>query len=134
MTQGSRVPLRQASLALAAVVVAAAAPAFAQSDRQIDPLHAGQQLDPSHIPDAPLPKPRNATSDVSATEPTAAEQRQVRKMASAIFAKPGAAARAADKAAPPNNADIPPAEPKPEWLAKDPVGPGGAGVQVKSPF
>jgi hypothetical protein len=130
MTQGIRVPLRQASLALAAVVMAAAAPALAQSDS----LHADQQVEPWHTPEGPPPKPRNATSDASATEPTAAEQREVRKMASAIFAKPGAAARAADKAAPPNNADIPPAEPKPEWLAKDPVGPGGAGVQVKSPF
>jgi hypothetical protein len=29
---------------------------------------------------------------------------------------------------------VPPAQPKPEWLAEDGVHPGGEGLQVKTPF
>jgi hypothetical protein len=118
------------TLALAVAVMAAAGPALAQSspdarlERQVGPW----------TPAPPTEKPHNATSSAEATEPTPAEQREARKLATAIFAAPAAGQRAADKAAPPSTANVPPAQPKPEWLAEDGVRPGGDGLQVKTPF
>ena len=117
-------------LAVAAAVMAAAAPALAQLG---DP-RADERVEPWRNPEPPPGKPRNATSSTSATEPTAAEQREARKLATAIFAAPAAGQRAADKVAPPSAAKVPPASPKAEWLAEEKVGPGGEGVQVKTPF
>ena len=132
MTQVPRLPLALSSLgvACAMAVLATAAPALAQPSDQRDPDH----VEPWHSPAPPPAKPRNATSDTSAAEPTPTEQREARKLATAIFAAPSAGQRAADKAAPPNAANVPPAQPKPEWLADDKLGPGGEGVQVKAPF
>ena len=140
MTQVPRLPsrsyasgplaLRSLGLALAVAVMAAAAPALAQP---VDPRNP-DRAEPWHSPEPPAAKPRNATSDASATDPTPSEQREARKLATAIFAAPSAGQRAADKAAPPSAANVPPVPPKPEWLAEDKVGPGGEGVQVKTPF
>ena len=130
MTQGSFVAFRRLAFAAAGLLILAqAGPAPAQVDPQ-----TAVRAEPWHDPNGTTAKPKTATSSPSATEPNAAEQRETRKLAGAIFAKPGAAARAADKAAPPNTADIPPAQPKPEWLASDGLRPGGEGVQVKTPF
>lgn len=131
MTQRSFGPFRMPALmAIALVAVAAASPALAQlTDPRVD-----ERVEPWRGPAAPPGKPRNATSSVSATEPTAAEQRQARKLATAIFAAPAAGQRAADKAAPPAAAKVTPASPKAEWLADDKLGPGGEGLQVKTPF
>ncbi|THD59405.1 hypothetical protein [Phenylobacterium sp.] len=77
------------------------------------------------------------TSDLSATRGptvTPAEQRSTRTLASAIFAKPGAAQKAADKAASANDPVIPPGEPKSEWLPDQSVKVGGKGLQVTAPF
>jgi hypothetical protein len=121
---------RPLALALAGAVIAVAVPALAQPgpdarlERQVGPW----------TPAPPADKPRNATSSAEATEPTAAEQREARKLATAIFAAPSAGQRAADKAAPPSAANVPPAQPKPEWLADDGVHHGGEGLQVKAPF
>jgi hypothetical protein len=118
------------ALALAVAVMAAAGPVLAQPspdarlERQVGPW----------TPAPPAEKPRTATSSAEATEPTASEQREARKLATAIFAAPAAGQRAADKAAPPSTANVPPAQPKPEWLAEDGVRPGGEGLQVKAPF
>ena len=130
MTKVPRVPFRPLTLALTVVVMAAAVgPALAQvTDPRTD-----ERVEPWRGPEPPPGKPRNATSSTSATEPTAAEQREARKLATAIFAAPSAGQRAADKAAPPAAAKVPPAQPKAEWLADEKLGPGGEGVQVKTP-
>jgi hypothetical protein len=110
-------------LAAASILTIGALPAFAQTS-PFEPRT-------DHAP----PKPRNATSDLEATAPTAEEQRETRALASAVFAKPAAAARAADKAAPVTTPDLAsPVQPKPEWSAKDGVQIGGKGLQIKSPF
>jgi hypothetical protein len=138
MTQVTRAPLRSHAmrpLALAITVAAmvTAAPALAQQPTQPTDARAPDRIDPWRSPEAPAGKPRSATSDLSATDPTPAEQREARKLATAIFAAPSAGQRAADKAAPPSAAAVPPAQPKAEWL-EDKVGPGGDGLQVKTPF
>jgi hypothetical protein len=131
MTQRPFGPVRTpAMLALTLVAIAAAGPALAQAGDQ----RADTRVEPWSAPEAPPGKPRTATSSTSATEPTPAEQREARKLATAIFAAPGAGQRAADKAAPPSTAKVPPAQPKAEWLAADGVRPGGDGLQVKTPF
>ncbi len=118
------------ALALAVAVMAASAPALAQPNPEVRP---DSQVGPYRSP--PLPaKPRNVTSSAEATAPTATEQREARKLATAIFAAPAAGQRAADKAAPPSTADVPPAQPKPEWLVEDGVHAGGEVLQVKAPF
>jgi hypothetical protein len=124
-------PLAFGSLgaAFAVAVLASAGPALAQATNR-DTEH----VEPWRTPEAPAGKPKTATSDTSATAPTPSEQREARKLATAIFAAPSAGQRAADKAAPPSAADVPPAQPKPEWLTPDGVQPGGAGLQVKAPF
>ena len=136
MTQITRAQFRPLTVlpvgaAFAVAVMAAAGPALAQQP--------SEQRDPDHVetwrsPEPPPGKPRTATSSLSATAPTDAEQREARKLATAIFAAPAAGQRAADKAAPPSAANVPAAPPKPEWLAEDKVGPGGEGLQVKTPF
>ena len=42
--------------------------------------------------------------------------------------------RAADKVAEANGPPIPPAEPKPEWVAKDGLQVGGKGMKITTPF
>jgi hypothetical protein len=83
----------------------------------------------------PAPK-APATSTLEATAPTAAETREAQALTAAIFAKPAAAARAADKVAAENQPDLAPAavQPKPEWSAEEGLRPGGKGVEIKTPF
>jgi hypothetical protein len=131
MTQAPRVPTQLLAVAAALALAAVAGSALAQP--------ASQDRDQDHVeawrsPEPPPGKPRTATSSISATGPTEAEQREARKLATAIFDAPSAGQRAADKAAPPAAAKVPPASPKAEWLADEKVGPGGEGLQVKAPF
>lgn len=118
-----RTPLVMLGSALAAIALASSARAQTQTD---DP-------EPWRSPQGPAAKPR-ATSSLNATKPTAADQHQSRMLAGAIFAKPGAAQRAADKAAAANTPPIPPTDPKREWLAEPGVRLGGEGLQVSKPF
>jgi hypothetical protein len=116
-------------LALAAVLgLAASSQAFAQATPSDDP-------EPWRNPSqgAPPAKP-HATSSLEATKPTAADQRQSRALAAAVFSRPAAAHRAADKASAANTPPIPPTDPKPEWLGEQGVHFGGEGVQVSKPF
>jgi hypothetical protein len=135
MSQVTRIPpypraLGPLAAAVAVAGMAAAGPALAQASNP----NADQRVEPWRGPEPPAGKPRTATSSASATEATPAEQREARKLATAIFAAPGAGQRAADKAAPPSTANVPPAQPKAEWLADEGVRAGGKGLQVKAPF
>ena len=123
--------MRWTGLALFALV-AAASPALAQLQTQnrAEPWRA-----PTDQPGSrPLDNRARVTSDASATEPSPAEQRQARLLAAALFAKPGAAQRAADKAAPAVPPDYAEVQPKPEWTDTAGVAPGGRGVKVTRPF
>jgi hypothetical protein len=74
------------------------------------------------------------TSDETATQPTAAEQRKARALAAAIFAKPAAAQRAAENAAPEPEPEWAAQQPRAEWTDKSGVAPGGRGVKATTPF
>ena len=112
-----------AGLAVTAILAAYAPSSFAQPDPFQPALDHAQ------------PKPRAATSDLLASAPTPAEQRETRALAGAVFAKPAAAARAADKAVAATQPDLtPPVQPKPEWANKDAVQVTGKGLEIKSPF
>ena len=99
------------------------------------PFAAIAQITPGvALSDQPLPVPPKVTSTEAAQTPTTAEQRDARKLASAVFAKPAAVQRAAEKADAANQPDLNKVEPKPEWTA--PTGPliGGKGLEIKTPF
>lgn len=127
MTESAtRTALRLA--ATAALALVAAGHAVAQSQNG-DP-------EPWHNPaqGAPPVKP-HATSSLEATsKPAASEQHQSRALAAAVFSRPAAAQRAADKATAANIPPIPPTDPKPEWLGESGPRFGGEGVQVTKPF
>jgi hypothetical protein len=96
---------------------------------------AAAQIEPGlPLSDQPLPVPPKVTSTEAAQTATAAEQRDARKLATAVFAKPAAAARAAEKVDAANQPDLSKIEPKPEWSV--PAGPqiSGKGLQIKTPF
>lgn len=113
-----------AGLALVTGLAMRALPAVAQP---VDPFRPVTNQAP--------PKPKNATSDLDATALSPAEQRETRALASAVFAKPAAAARAGDKAVAAAQPDLAPTvQPKPEWSTRDGVQLGGKGLQIKSPF
>jgi hypothetical protein len=136
MTQSTsgpiRKPARLATAALTAAILAAhALPAFAQaSSAQNSPSQANTWRSPDSAPVAPR-KP--VTSSLEATAPTPAEQREARTLAAALFARPAAAAAAADKAVPITEAEAAPLERKPEWDNKG-LQFGGKGLLFKSPF
>ncbi len=94
---------------------------------------AAAQITPSPLNDDPPPTPPKVTS-TEAAQATAAEQRDARKLATAVFAKPAAAARAADKADAANQPDFNRIEPKPEWSAQSGPQISGKGVEIKTPF
>ena len=131
MTQLTSGPIRRpASLVpaalTAAILAACALPAFAQV--------ATYPADTWRSPDAAPVAPRKpVTSSLEATDPTPAEQREARALAAALFARPAAAAQAADNAVPISQADATPVEPKPEWANKG-LHFGGKGLLFKSPF
>lgn len=126
MTQSASGPIRvpasfgRAAL-LAAMLTAGALPALAQ-------------VETWRSPSAAVPPRQNVTSSLEATAPSATEQREARALAAALFAKPGAAARAADKAVPVTQFDAAAVQPKPEWAARDGLQFGGKGLLFKSPF
>lgn len=111
-----------ARLALAAALGLCALPAFAQTT---DPFTAPVEGAP--------PKPRTATSSLGATAPTPAELHDARTLATAVFARPGAAKAAADKATAAAAADVPPAPAKSDWTPTG-VQLGGKGLEIKAPF
>jgi hypothetical protein len=101
---------------------------------------AKDAYDTSHVPGEPsLAIKPPVTSDISATQgpgpATPLEQRETRTLASAIFSKPGAAQKAADKASAANDPVIPPTDPKAEWFGdQQNVKVGGKGLLVTAPF
>ena len=99
------------------------------------PAAAQQAVEPWRTPvDAATPNRAHVTSSEAATAPSASEKREAKALAVAVFAKPAAAQRAADKVETATTQAISPADPKPEWVAKDGVGFGGKGMQVTTPF
>src|SRR5258708_39033807 len=117
----TRIALLRSAAALAAAL-AVATPA------------AAQVFEPKRTPtDEGAPNRAHVTSDLDATKPSPSEQREARALAVAVFAKPAAAQRAADKVAEANGPPIPPAEPKPEWVAKDGLQVGGKGMKITTP-
>jgi hypothetical protein len=125
MSSTSPIVLSFCSAAVAATVLAAW-PASAQDD-----------IVPGRGADISLEaRPRAATSDLAATTPVAtpAQQRQARTLSMAIFAKPGAAAKAAAKVDAANQPDLAAVKPKAEWTDDRGVALGGKGVEFKAPF
>jgi hypothetical protein len=115
------------------VVTAAASGAWAQTtaESRAEPWRAPVDQTGSQVSD----NKDRTTSGEGATQPSAAEQRAARNLASAVFAKAGAAQRAAEKAAPEQTPDLGAVQPKPEWTGdKSGVGVGGKGVEIKQPF
>jgi hypothetical protein len=132
MTQSMSARLRYAAFGAAAIFLSTAAGAHAQQDQWRGP----DDTAPLHAPEnAPLPP--HATSSLDATKTTAAtltQQRETRNLATAVFAKPAAAQRAADTAAAAYAPPIAPAAPKPEWVGEDGVHFGGKGLELTTPF
>lgn len=126
MTQLKSVHVHRAAIA-AAILLGAAASAHAQLPK--DSMAGEPWRAPSYTPPTP-----HVTSSLDATKPPAPDQRQVRTLATALFAKPAAAQRAADKAAAAGEPSIPPAPPKAEWLQDDGLHHGGDGLEVSAPF
>ena len=117
---------RAAAIVLLLLVVAAPAAAQPQEEPWRPPIDPSSQVTANRD---------RTTSGPAATAPSPAEQREARVLAGAVFAKPAAAERAADKAAPVVEPDLGQVQPKPEWTSQSGgVGIGGKGVQVKTPF
>lgn len=122
--------LRQVALMATVILLGAGAIAHAQIVKNNDDVEPWRT--PSH--DAPPP---HATSSLDATKTTAAtltQQRETRTLATAVFATPAAAQRAADKAAAAYEPPIAPAAPKAEWLNEDSVHFGGRFLELTAPF
>jgi hypothetical protein len=84
--------------------------------------------------DEAAPNRKPVTSGDSTAKPASpAEQREAKALAVAVFAKPAAAKKAAEKVEDANAPAIAPAEPKPEWVDKG-LQVGGKGLQVTKPF
>jgi hypothetical protein len=102
------------------------------------PAVAQPEVEPWRSPSPAVPEKPKATSDISATAQTAttpAQQREAKALSTAVFAKPAAKAKAAQKIDDANQADLSAVQPKAEWAEdKSGVGVGGKGVQIKAPF
>jgi hypothetical protein len=102
------------------------------------PASAQDVVDPGRGADAALgAKPRTATSDLAATTPVATptERRETRALTAAIFAKPGAAAKAAEKVDAANQPDLSAVQPKPLWTEeKNGLGVDGKSIKLTEPF
>jgi hypothetical protein len=116
-------------LAGVAALALGATPALAQPTNNSD----NQEPWRSPVQGAPTSKP-HVTSSLEATGPAPQDAHQSRALAAAIFSRPAAAQRAADKASAANAPRITPADPKPEWLTDQGVRFGGEGVEVSRPF
>ena len=82
-------------------------------------------------------RPRAATSGLGATAPvsTPAQRREAHKLAAAVFAKPGAAARAAQRVDAATQPDLSLVQPRAEWTEDHGgVGLGENGVEIRTPF
>jgi hypothetical protein len=131
MTQPMSARLRCAALAATAIFFGVGATAHAQELRR-----EAANVEPWHTPDH-APPPPHATSSLDATKAPVAtpeQQRETRTLATAVFARPAAGQRAADKAAEAYAPPIPPAEPKAEWLADEGVHLRGKGLELSAPF
>ena len=119
----------RAQVAILAVFVLSASAAEAQpATNRAEPWRGPADLTTTRAAD----NKARVTSGETATAPSAAEQREARALAAAIFAKPAAGQRAADKASPDVAPDWAAVHPREEWTDK--VAPGGRGVKVTRPF
>jgi hypothetical protein len=102
------------------------------------PASAQPEVEPWRPPEpAVVAEPRKATSGIEATKrvPTPTEQRQAHALTMAIFAKPGAAARATARVDAANQPALSDGQPRTDWTAdKGGVGMGGQGVEYRKPF
>jgi hypothetical protein len=102
------------------------------------PAAAAQSEPPWRDPGLATPDKPRATSDLSAATQTAttpAQQRDAKALATAVFAKPAAKAKAAQKLDDANHPELAAIPTKPEWSGPPSgVGLGGKGVQIKTPF
>jgi hypothetical protein len=132
MTQSMSVRFRQVAFAATAMLLSAASLAHAQDQRRAD-----DNVESWHAPAQP-PAPPHVTSSLDATTTTAStltQQRESRTLATAVFAKPAAAQRAANKAAEAYEPAIPPAAPKSEWLTEEGVHFSGKSLlKLSAPF
>jgi hypothetical protein len=132
MTQSTSIRFRHVAFAAVAMLLSAGSIAHAQDQRRAD-----DNVESWHAP-AQAPILPHATSSLDATTTTAAtltQQRESRTLATAVFAKPAAAQRAADKAAEAYEPAIAPAPPKTEWLSEDGVHLGGKrALTLTAPF
>ncbi len=99
---------------------------------------AQPEVEPWRPPEpAVIAEPRKATSGIEATKraPTPTEQRQAHALTMAIFAKPGAAARATARVDAANQPALSSGQPRTDWTAdKGGLGMGGQGVEYRKPF
>jgi len=120
----------------ASLAVFGAAPAFAQPPPAPPPEeHAEPWRGPTDQPGMKAAENRaRVTSDVAAAGPSASEQKEARALAAAVFAKPAAGQRAADKVGPDATPEwaVPP--PRSEATEKAEIAPGGRGVKLTKPF
>ena len=127
--------MTQTSIRLASSLALATALGLAMTGHALAQTTAGDAPEPWRNPAQGAPPARpHATSSLEATKPTATDQRQSRALAAAVFSRPAAAHRAAEKASAAAAPPIPPTDPKPEWLGEPGVRLGGEGVQVSKPF
>jgi len=118
---------------LALVALLGAGPGRAQ--QPTGPSRAEPWRGPSDQPGTqPSDNRARITSGEAATQPSAAELREARALAAAIFAKPAAAQRAADNTGPPPPPDWAAVQPRAEWTDKAEVAPGGRGMKLTAPF
>jgi hypothetical protein len=118
---------------LALIALLAAAPAVAQPPppNRAEPWRG--PLDPPGT--QPSTNRARVSSGEGAAQPTAAEQRQARTLAAAVFATPAAAHQAADNTAPEATPDWAAAQPRAEWTDKTTgIVPGGRGMKITAPF
>lgn len=120
MTQRTSRRFRAVQFGVAAMLLLSTAPAHAQ----IDP---GRPL-----PDAPPPR-TSANSTLAGNVASPEERRETRTLAAAVFAKPAAATRAADKASAAVQPDLSAVQPKENWANSGPHI-HKKGVQVTAPF
>jgi hypothetical protein len=118
---------------LALIALLAAAPSLAQPA----PLNRAEPWrGPQDAPGAqPSANRARVTSGESAAQPSAAEQREARTLAAAVFATRAAGQRAAENVAPEPAPDWAAAQPRAEWTDKATgIVPGGRGMKIIEPF
>src|SRR3982751_1802565 len=94
-----------------AIASQAAAQPYGQTESRAEPWRAPVDQPGTHAAE----NRAHTTSRPAASAPPPPEQREARALAGAVFAKPAAAHRAAEKAAPPQDPELAAVQPKPEW-------------------